>query len=208
MLKLHESPEREGRRFLAYGCGGKIRGNLQGIDKGINPGGNHPYRVRPFRTEAGKSPFIPYYGMGGNHNWGLLHCRHRWLSIDAPSTPKTILQVEEHRGYEPFAGRFNTATSAEHPRTRARHVPPHNHATTAEAKQPALMGRNLPTARNGGASRDPSGCSAPCVCSSILFSGTTKQCKDRPRPTQNAHSFSDEEGFIWGISLPPSLRLP
>ena len=65
------------------------------------------------KTEGKKvTIYSPYYGMGANHNKGICFTADmEWLSIDGlrPDPNKIVLQVKEHRNYEPFTlNRFNT----------------------------------------------------------------------------------------------------
>jgi hypothetical protein len=82
--------------------------------KGINPEEETLLIVCGLSKTNGKKVTIysPYYGMGANHNKGICFTADmEWLSIDGlrPDPSKIVLQVKEHRGYEPFTlNRFNT----------------------------------------------------------------------------------------------------
>ena len=211
MLKLHEvrgAGKDDGS--YAYGSGGKIKGEVFKAlkAKGINPQEETILIVCGLsRTEGRKvTIYSPYYGMGGNHNWGLCFTADmEWLSIEGlrPDPSKTILQVKEHRGYEPFTlARFNTTYvgGAIHELGHGMSLP-HNHATTAEAKLgTALMGAGNYTYRKEwrgeGKGSFLTHSSALRLLVHPLFSGTTKQCKDAPKAKYGTLSLSHDEGRI------------
>ena len=116
-LKLHEvSGKDKDDGSYTYKSGGKIKGEVFNAlqAKGINPQEETILIVCGLSKTEGKKVTIysPYYGMGANHIYGLCFTADMdWLTIDGlrPDPTKTILQVKEHRGYEPFTlARFNT----------------------------------------------------------------------------------------------------
>ena len=99
------------------------------------------------RTEDKKvTIYSPYYGMGADHTRGICFVADSdWLTIEGlkPDPQGTVLQVKEHRGYEPFTlARFNTTYigGTIHELGHGLSLP-HNHATQWEAQRgTALMG--------------------------------------------------------------------
>lgn len=211
MLKLHEvrgNANDDGS--YAYGSGNKIRGEVFNAlqAKGINHREETILIVCGLSRTEGKKVTIysPYYGMGANHIYGLCFTADMdWLSIDGlrPDPTKTILQVKEHRGYEPFTlARFNTTYvgGAIHELGHGMSLP-HNHATKVEAKMgTALMGAGNYTYRkewrNEGKGSFLTHSSALRLLVHPLFSGTTKQCKESPKAKYVKLKVSHADGKI------------
>jgi hypothetical protein len=211
MLKLHEVPGNSNDDgSYTYGSGNKIRGEvfkaLQG--KGINPREETILIVCGLSRTEGKKVTIysPYYGMGANHIYGLCFTADMdWLSIDGlrPDPTKTILQVKEHRGYEPFTlARFNTTYvgGAIHELGHGMSLP-HNYATREESKMgTALMGAGNYTYRkewrNEGKGSFLTHSSALRLLVHPLFSGTTKQSKESPKAKYGKLNVSHSDGKI------------
>jgi len=144
--------------------------------------------------------------MGANHIYGLCFTADMdWLSIDGlrPDPTKTILQVKEHRGYEPFTlARFNTTYvgGAIHELGHGMSLP-HNHATKEEAiRGTALMGSGNYTYRKEwrkeGKGSFLTHSSALRLLVHPLFSGTTKECKEAPEAKYGKLEISHSEGSI------------
>ena len=211
MLKLHEvrgNANDDGS--YAYGSGNKIRGEVFNAlqAKGINHREETILIVCGLSRTEGKKVTIysPYYGMGANHIYGLCFTADMdWLSIDGlrPDPTKTILQVKEHRGYEPFTlARFNTTYvgGAIHELGHGMSLP-HNHATKVEAKMgTALMGAGNYTYRkewrNEGKGSFLTHSSALRLLVHPLFSGTTKQSKESPKAKYGKLNVSHADGKI------------
>ena len=220
MLKLHEvrgNSKDDGS--YTYNSGSKIRGEvfqaLQG--KGINHREETILIVCGLSRTEGKKVTIysPYYGMGANHIYGLCFTADMdWLSIDGlrPDPTKTILQVKEHRGYEPFTlARFNTTYvgGAIHELGHGMSLP-HNHATKEESiRGTALMGAgNYTTAKSGETKRGsyhPLQRPASVVHPS---SKTTKQCKAAPGPSTGNSPFPTpmQRSYSWNHRFGHSRR--
>lgn len=215
MLKLHEvrgNSNDDGS--YTYKSGSKIRGEVfQALQaKGINHREETILIVCGLSRTEGKKVTIysPYYGMGANHIYGLCFTADMdWLSIDGlrPDPTKTILQVKEHRGYEPFTlARFNTTYvgGAIHELGHGMSLP-HNHATKEESiRGTALMGAGNYTYRkewrNEGKGSFLTHSSALRLLVHPLFSGTTQQCKAAPgaKYRKLAVSHSDAKIHIHG----------
>ena len=211
LLKLHEirgNSNDDGS--YTYKSGSKIRTEVfQALQaKGINPREETILIVCGLSRTEGKKVTIysPYYGMGANHIYGLCFTADMdWLSIDGlrPDPTKTILQVKEHRGYEPFTlARFNTTYvgGAIHELGHGMSLP-HNHATKEEAiRGTALMGSGNYTYRkewrNEGKGSFLTHSSALRILVHPLFSGTTKQCKEAPEAKYEKLEISHSEGSI------------
>ena len=211
LLKLHEirgNSNDDGS--YTYKSGSKIRTEVfQALQaKGINPREETILIVCGLSRTEGKKVTIysPYYGMGANHIYGLCFTADMdWLSIDGlrPDPTKTILQVKEHRGYEPFTlARFNTTYvgGAIHELGHGMSLP-HNHATKEEAiRGTALMGSGNYTYRkewrNEGKGSFLTHSSALRLLVHPLFSGTSKQCKEAPEAKYGKLEISRSEGSI------------
>jgi hypothetical protein len=193
-----------------YKSGSKIRTEVfQALQaKGIKPREETILIVCGLSRTEGKKVTIysPYYGMGANHIYGLCFTADMdWLSIDGlrPDPTKTILQVKEHRGYEPFTlARFNTTYvgGTIHELGHGMSLP-HNHATKEEAiRGTALMGSGNYTYRkewrNEGKGSFLTHSSALRLLVHPLFSGTTKQCKEAPEAKYEKLEISHSEGSI------------
>ena len=150
-LKLHQvrGKSRDDGSYT-YKSGGKIREEVFASlkKKGIDPNRETILIVCGLSKTEGKKVTIysPYYGMGANHNRGICFTADmEWLSVEGlkPDPSKTILQVKEHRDYEPFTlARFNTIYlgGAIHELGHGLSLP-HNLATKSEAlRGTALMG--------------------------------------------------------------------
>jgi len=210
-LKLHEvSGKDKDDGSYTYKSGGKIKGEVFNAlqAKGINPQEETILIVCGLSKTEGKKVTIysPYYGMGANHIYGLCFTADMdWLTIDGlrPDPTKTILQVKEHRGYEPFTlARFNTTYvgGAIHELGHGMSLP-HNHATKNEATRgTALMGAGNYTYRkewrDEGKGSFLTHSSALRLLVHPLFSGTTKQCKESPKAKYGNINLSHTEGKI------------
>ena len=150
-LKLHQvRGKSKDDGSYTYKSGGKIREEVFASlkEKGIEPNRETILIVCGLSKTEGKKVTIysPYYGMGANHNRGICFTADmEWLSVEGlkPDPSKTILQVKEHRDYEPFTlARFNTIYlgGAIHELGHGLSLP-HNLATKSEAlRGTALMG--------------------------------------------------------------------
>jgi hypothetical protein len=211
LLKLHEVRGKDNDDgSYTYKSGGKIKGEVFTAlqSKGIKPQEETILIVCGLSRTEGKKVTIysPYYGMGANHIYGLCFTADMdWLSIDGlrPDPTKTILQVKEHRGYEPFSlARFNTTYvgGTIHELGHGMSLP-HNHATKVEAKMgTALMGAGNYTYRkewrDEGKGSFLTHSSALRLLVHPLFSGTTKQCKEAPEAKYGKLEVSHSEGSI------------
>ena len=150
ILKLHEIQGIQNDSNYTYKSGGKIKGEVFKAlrAKGINPEEETLLIVCGLSKTDGKKVTIysPYYGMGANHNKGICFTADmEWLSIYGlkPDPQKIVLQVKEHRNYEPFTlNRFNTVYigGTIHELGHGLSLP-HNLATKREASNgTALMG--------------------------------------------------------------------
>ena len=210
-LKLHEvrgNSNDDGSYTYNSGrtIGGEVFNALQA--KGINHREETILIVCGLSRTEGKKVTIysPYYGMGADHVSGLCFTADMdWLSIDGlrPDPTKTILQVKEHRGYEPFTlARFNTTYvgGAIHELGHGMSLP-HNYATKEESKQgTALMGAGNYTYRKEwrkeGKGSSLTHSSALRLLVHPLFSGTTKQCKESPKAKFKKLSLSHKDNAI------------
>ena len=196
-LNLHKIRGSDNDKDYNYKSGGKIREEVfQGLrSKGINPEAETLLIVCGLSKTEGKQVTIysPYYGMGANHIRGLCFTADmKWLSIDGlkPDAKNIILQVKEHRGYEPFTlNRFNTVYigGTIHELGHGLSLP-HNLATKREATRgTALMGAGNYTYRkewrNEGKGSFLTHSSALRLLVHPLFNGDRNQTKERPNLT-------------------------
>ena len=196
-LNLHKIRGSDNDKDYNYKSGGKIREEVfQGLrSKGINPEEETLLIVCGLSKTEGKQVTIysPYYGMGANHIRGLCFTADmKWLSIDGlkPDAKNIILQVKEHRGYEPFPlNRFNTVYigGTIHELGHGLSLP-HNLATKREATRgTALMGAGNYTYRkewrNEGKGSFLTLSSALRLLVHPLFNGDRNQTKERPNLT-------------------------
>ena len=196
-LKLHKIRGNDKDTDYNYKSGGKIREEVfQGLrSKGINPEEETLLIVCGLSKTEGKQVTIysPYYGMGANHIRGLCFTADmKWLSIDGlkPDPQNIILQVKEHRGYEPFTlNRFNTVYigGTIHELGHGLSLP-HNLATKREATRgTALMGAGNYTYRkewrNEGKGSFLTHSSALRLLVHPLFNGDRNQTKESPNLT-------------------------
>ena len=143
------------------------------------------------RTEDKKvTIYSPYYGMGADHTRGICFVADSdWLTINGlkPDPQGLVLQVKEHRGYEPFSlARFNTTYigGTIHELGHGLSLP-HNHATQWEAKRgTALMGAGNYTYRQEwrqeGKGSFLTHAHAIRLLVHPLFSGTAQQADQSP----------------------------
>ena len=193
-LKLHEVRGKEEDKSYSYKSGSKIRGEVFEAlrAKGLDPDRETLLIVCGLsKTEDKKvTIYSPYYGMGANHNRGICFTADmEWLSIEGlkPDPKKIILQVKEHRGFEPFSlNRFNTVYigGTIHELGHGLSLP-HNLATKKEATQgTALMGAGNYTYRkewrNQGKGSFLTHSSALRLLVHPLFSGTSNSSKISP----------------------------
>ena len=116
MLKIHKVRGSKGEKSYNYKSGAEIRKEVFRAlrNKNINPEIETLLVVCGLSRTQGKKVTIysPYYGMGADHNKGICFTADmEWLSVDGlrPDPQNIILEVKEHRDYEPFTlGRFNT----------------------------------------------------------------------------------------------------
>ena len=196
-LNLHKIRGSDNDKDYNYKSGGKIREEVfQGLrSKGINPEAETLLIVCGLSKTEGKQVTIysPYYGMGANHIRGLCFTADmKWLSIDGlkPDAKNIILQVKEHRGYEPFTlNRFNTVYigGTIHELGHGLSLP-HNLATKREATRgTALMGAGNYTYRkewrNEGKGSFLTHSSALRLLVHPLFNGDRNQTKESPNLT-------------------------
>jgi hypothetical protein len=197
ILKLHEVQGIHKDANYTYKSGGKIKGEVFKAlrAKGINPEEETLLIVCGLSQTDGKKVTIysPYYGMGANHNKGICFTADmEWLSIEGlkPDPNKTILQVKEHRGYEPFTlNRFNTVYigGTIHELGHGLSLP-HNLGTKEESKMgTALMGAGNYTYRkewrNQGKGSFLTHSSALRLLVHPLFNGDSNQSKENPSLT-------------------------
>jgi hypothetical protein len=210
-LKLHEvrgNANDDGT--YTYKSGSMIRAEVfKALEaKGINPQEETILIVCGLSRTEGKKVTIysPYYGMGADHVSGLCFTADMdWLSIEGlrPDPTKTILQVKEHRGFEPFTlARFNTTYvgGAIHELGHGMSLP-HNYATKEESKRgTALMGAGNYTYRkewrDEGKGSFLTHSSALRLLVHPLFSGTSKQCKESPKAKYGKLNLSHADGKI------------
>ena len=163
------------------------------------------------RTEDKKvTIYSPYYGMGADHTKGICFVADSdWLTIAGlkPDPQGLVLQVKEHRGYEPFSlARFNTTYigGTIHEQGHGLSLP-HNHATQGEAKRgTALMGAGNYTYRQEwrqeGKGSFLTHAHAIRLLVHPLFSGTAQQADQSPdlQLTSLRVSFDDNQIHVRG----------
>lgn len=214
MLKIHKVRGSKGDKSYTYKSGGEIRKEVfQALrNKNINPETETLLIVCGLSRTQGKKVTIysPYYGMGADHNKGICFTADmEWLSVDGlrPDPNNIILQVKEHRDYEPFPlGRFNTVYigGTIHELGHGLSLP-HNLATKEQAKWgTALMGAGNYTYRKEWRTKEKGSflthSSAIRLLVHPLFSETTKQSKDAPKLSydQLDLAWSEEKIHIQG----------
>jgi hypothetical protein len=210
ILKLHEIQGIQNEGNYTYKSGGKIRGEVFKAlrAKGINPEEETLLIVCGLSKTDGKKVTIysPYYGMGANHNKGICFTADmEWLSIDGlrPDPNKIVLQVKEHRNYEPFTlNRFNTVYigGTIHELGHGLSLP-HNLATKTESIQgTALMGAGNYTYRKEWNSKQKGSflthSSAIRLLVHPLFNGTSIRAKSTPSLKYKALNLSFKNGII------------
>ena len=208
--KLHEIQGTQNEGNYSYKSGGKIRGEVFKAlrAKGINPEEETLLIVCGLSKTDGKKVTIysPYYGMGANHNKGICFTADmEWLSIDGlrPDPNKIVLQVKEHRNYEPFTlNRFNTVYigGTIHELGHGLSLP-HNLATKNESiRGTALMGAGNYTYRREWNSKQKGSflthSSAIRLLVHPLFNGTSSLAKSTPSLKYKALSLSFKNGII------------
>ena len=213
ILKLHEIQGIQNDSNYNYKSGNEIRGEVFKAlrVKGINPEEETLLIVCALsRTEDRKvTIYSPYYGMGANHNKGICFTADmEWLSIYGlkPDPQKIVLQVKEHRNYEPFTlNRFNTVYigGTIHELGHGLSLP-HNLATKREASNgTALMGAGNYTYRKEwrqGKGSFLTHSSALRLLVHPLFRGSNSQAKDPPsiRYKELSLSFNNDKIEING----------
>jgi hypothetical protein len=213
ILKLHEIQGIQNDSNYNYKSGNEIRGEVFKAlrAKGINPEEETLLIVCALsRTEDRKvTIYSPYYGMGANHNKGICFTADmEWLSIYGlkPDPQKIVLQVKEHRNYEPFTlNRFNTVYigGTIHELGHGLSLP-HNLATKREASNgTALMGAGNYTYRKEwrqGKGSFLTHSSALRLLVHPLFRGSNSQAKDPPsiRYKELSLSFNNDKIEING----------
>ena len=210
VLKLHEIQGTQNEGNYTYKSGGKIRGEVFKAlrAKGINPEEETLLIVCGLSKTEGKKVTIysPYYGMGANHNKGICFTADmEWLSIDGlrPDPNKIVLQVKEHRNYEPFTlNRFNTVYigGTIHELGHGLSLP-HNLATKNESiRGTALMGAGNYTYRREWNSKQKGSflthSSAIRLLVHPLFNGTSSRAKSSPSLKYKDLSLSFNNGII------------
>ena len=210
ILKLHEIQGTQNEGNYTYKSGGKIRGEVFKAlrAKGINPEEETLLIVCGLSKTNGKKVTIysPYYGMGANHNKGICFTADmEWLSIDGlrPDPNKIVLQVKEHRNYEPFTlNRFNTVYigGTIHELGHGLSLP-HNLATKNESiRGTALMGAGNYTYRREWNSKQKGSflthSSAIRLLVHPLFNGTSSRAKSSPSLKYKDLSLSFNNGII------------
>ena len=209
ILKLHEVQGIYKDANYTYKSGGKIKGEVFKAlrAKGINPEEETLLIVCALSKTDGKKVTIysPYYGMGANHNKGICFTADmEWLSIEGlkPDPKKIILQVKEHRGFEPFTlNRFNTVYigGTIHELGHGLSLP-HNLGTKKESTRgTALMGAGNYTYRKEwlqGKGSFLTHSSALRLLVHPLFRGSTNQAKKPPSIGYKKLSLSTKNGAI------------
>ena len=209
ILKLHEVQGIHKDANYTYKSGGKIKGEVFKAlrAKGINPEEETLLIVCGLSKTDGKKVTIysPYYGMGANHNKGICFTADmEWLSIEGlkPDPKKIILQVKEHRGFEPFTlNRFNTVYigGTIHELGHGLSLP-HNLGTKKESTRgTALMGAGNYTYRKEwlqGKGSFLTHSSALRLLVHPLFRGSTNQAKKPPSLRYKKLSLSTKNGAI------------
>lgn len=209
ILKLHEVQGIHKDANYTYKSGGKIKGEVFKAlrAKGINSEEETLLIVCGLSKTDGKKVTIysPYYGMGANHNKGICFTADmEWLSIEGlkPDPKKIILQVKEHRGFEPFTlNRFNTVYigGTIHELGHGLSLP-HNLGTKKESTRgTALMGAGNYTYRKEwlqGKGSFLTHSSALRLLVHPLFRGSTNQAKKPPSLRYKKLSLSTKNGTI------------
>jgi len=209
ILKLHEVQGIHKDANYTYKSGGKIKGEVFKAlrAKGINSEEETLLIVCGLSKTDGKKVTIysPYYGMGANHNKGICFTADmEWLSIEGlkPDPKKIILQVKEHRGFEPFTlNRFNTVYigGTIHELGHGLSLP-HNLGTKKESTRgTALMGAGNYTYRKEwlqGKGSFLTHSSALRLLVHPLFRGSTNQAKKPPSLRYKKLSLSTKNGAI------------
>ena len=209
ILKLHEVQGIHKDANYTYKSGGKIKGEVFKAlrAKGINSEEETLLIVCGLSKTDGKKVTIysPYYGMGANHNKGICFTADmEWLSIEGlkPAPKKIILQVKEHRGFEPFSlNRFNTVYigGTIHELGHGLSLP-HNLGTKKESTRgTALMGAGNYTYRKEwrqGKGSFLTHSSALRLLVHPLFRGSTNQAKKPPSLRYKKLSLSTKNGAI------------
>ena len=209
ILKLHEIQGIHKDGNYTYKSGGKIKGEVFKAlrAKGINSEEETLLIVCGLSKTNGKKVTIysPYYGMGANHNKGICFTADmEWLSIEGlkPDPKKIILQVKEHRGFEPFTlNRFNTVYigGTIHELGHGLSLP-HNLGTKKESTRgTALMGAGNYTYRKEwlqGKGSFLTHSSALRLLVHPLFRGSTNQAKKPPSLRYKKLSLSTKNGAI------------
>ncbi|MDC1004842.1 hypothetical protein OAQ34_04375 [Opitutales bacterium] len=209
ILKLHEVQGIHKDANYTYKSGGKIKGEVFKAlrAKGINSEEETLLIVCGLSKTDGKKVTIysPYYGMGANHNMGICFTADmEWLSIEGlkPDPKKIILQVKEHRGFEPFTlNRFNTVYigGTIHELGHGLSLP-HNLGTKKESTRgTALMGAGNYTYRKEWLQEKGSfltHSSALRLLVHPLFRGSTNQAKKPPSIGYKKLSLSTKNGAI------------
>ena len=209
ILKLHEVQGIHKDANYTYKSGGKIKGEVFKAlrAKGINSEEETLLIVCGLSKTDGKKVTIysPYYGMGANHNQGICFTADmEWLSIEGlkPDPKKIILQVKEHRGFEPFTlNRFNTVYigGTIHELGHGLSLP-HNLGTKKESTRgTALMGAGNYTYRKEwrqGKGSFLTHSSALRLLVHPLFRGSTNQAKKPPSLRYKKLSLSTKNGAI------------
>lgn len=194
----------------SYRAGGRIRGEVfKSLKKtGIDANAETLLIVCGLSKTDGKKVTIysPYYGMGADHNKGICFVADSdWLTIDGlkPDKKGVMLQVKEHRGFEPFSlNRFNTTYigGTIHELGHGLSLP-HCHATKQEATLgTALMGAGNYTYRQewrkeGKGSFLTHG-HAIRLLVHPLYSGTSQQCAESPNLQLRELKVSFNDGRI------------
>ena len=209
ILKLHEVQGIHNDNNYTYKSGSQIKAEVYKAlqAKGINPEEETLLIVCGLSKTNGKKVTIysPYYGMGANHNKGICFTADmEWLSIEGlkPDPKKIILQVKEHRGFEPFTlNRFNTVYigGTIHELGHGLSLP-HNLGTKKESTRgTALMGAGNYTYRKEwlqGKGSFLTHSSALRLLVHPLFRGSTNQAKKPPSLRYKKLSLSTKNGAI------------
>ena len=214
-MKLHHVPGSSADDgTYSYRSGGRILSEVKRAlsQRGIDPAQETLLIVCGLsRTEEKKvTIYSPYYGMGADHIKGICFVADSdWLRIDGlkPDKTGTVLQVKEHRGYEPFTlARFNTTYigGTIHELGHGLSLP-HNHATKDEAQRgTALMGAGNYTYRkewrNEGKGSFLTHAHAIRLVVHPLFSGTAQQASLKPQLQlrELSVSFQDDRIHLHG----------
>lgn len=209
-LKLHQVQGAANDDSYSYRSGDRIGGE---VVRALAADGIDAYKETLLivcglsKTEGKKvTIYSPYYGMGADHNRGVCFVVDSdWLTIDGlkPNQKGVVLQVKEHRGYEPFTlSRFNTTYigGTIHELGHGLSLP-HNRATPEEAKLgTALMGAGNYTYRQEwrkeGKGSFLTHAHAIRLLAHPLFSGVTQQANEPPNLQIKALNISFQQGEI------------